>query len=110
LICPRCNDSQLVERRLDGLAIDVCSRCQGIWLDRGELEQLRNRELERFRHEDDDEDDDDDDRRRRQAPPLDRDGHGRAPYGPTPYDREYVERRPLPPKQSKWRGLFELFD
>ncbi|MFM1872594.1 MAG: hypothetical protein RL398_2016 [Planctomycetota bacterium] len=88
MICPRCNDSQLVERKLDGLAIDVCSRCSGIWLDRGELEQLRNRELERYRHDDDN--DDDDDRRYR--------------YG----DQGAPNR--TAPKRSKWRGLLELFD
>jgi Zn-finger nucleic acid-binding protein len=98
MICPRCNDAQLIERRLDGLPIDVCSRCQGIWLDRGELEQLRNRELDRFRRDDDEDGDDDDDRQRRAAPL------------PGDHDRPAAERRALPPKQSKWRGLFELFD
>jgi Zn-finger nucleic acid-binding protein len=60
MICPRCSDN-LDERVRDGVAIDVCGRCRGIWLDRGELEKLIARttaeldELERGRapHDDD---------------------------------------------------------
>lgn len=39
MICPRCG-SPLDERERDGVMIDVCTRCRGIWLDRGELEKL----------------------------------------------------------------------
>lgn len=37
--CPRC-EGPLDERVRDGVTIDVCARCRGIWLDRGELEKL----------------------------------------------------------------------
>ena len=37
--CPRCGAS-LVEMHYKGIEIDKCSRCQGIWLDGGELEQI----------------------------------------------------------------------
>ncbi len=37
--CPRC-ESALDERERDGVTIDVCTRCRGVWLDRGELEKL----------------------------------------------------------------------
>lgn len=30
----------MVERERDGVTIDVCEDCRGIWLDRGELEKL----------------------------------------------------------------------
>ena len=40
MICPRCNKPSLEERERDGITIDVCQSCRGIWLDRGELERL----------------------------------------------------------------------
>jgi Zn-finger nucleic acid-binding protein len=47
----------------DGITMDRCERCRGIWLDRGELEKLLARVPERAaqpvrRHDDDDDDDD----------------------------------------------------
>lgn len=38
--CPRCETTILDERDRDGIVVDVCSSCRGIWLDRGELEKL----------------------------------------------------------------------
>jgi ribosomal protein L37AE/L43A len=38
--CPRCG-SDLTETHLEMVKIDECSECGGIWLDKGELEQLR---------------------------------------------------------------------
>ena len=40
MICPRCNKPTLEEKDRDGITIDVCELCRGIWLDRGELERL----------------------------------------------------------------------
>jgi Zn-finger nucleic acid-binding protein len=37
--CPRCGVA-LTERRQGGVPVDVCSRCRGLWLDRGELEKI----------------------------------------------------------------------
>jgi len=37
--CPKCG-AQLVVVPYRGIEIDKCSRCQGIWLDTGELEQV----------------------------------------------------------------------
>lgn len=42
--CPRCETSVLDEREREGVTIDVCRSCRGIWLDRGELEKLIARE------------------------------------------------------------------
>ena len=53
--CPRCQDSELDERTRDGVVVDACPRCRGIWLDRGELEKLIARatsELEEHRTHD----------------------------------------------------------
>lgn len=40
MICPRCVSENLDERVREGVTIDVCAACRGIWLDRGELEKL----------------------------------------------------------------------
>lgn len=37
--CPRCGVA-LSERTRAGVVVDACSRCRGVWLDRGELEML----------------------------------------------------------------------
>ncbi len=38
--CPRCVTSTLVELDRAGILIDRCTRCRGVWLDRGELDKL----------------------------------------------------------------------
>ena len=38
--CPLCRDTQLQPRFAQGVEVDVCPRCRGLWLDRGELERL----------------------------------------------------------------------
>lgn len=40
--CPRCNLTLLMAER-QGVEIDYCSQCRGIWLDRGELEKIIER-------------------------------------------------------------------
>lgn len=40
MICPRCESGSLDERDRDGITIDMCTKCRGVWLDRGELEKL----------------------------------------------------------------------
>ncbi len=40
LSCPRCEARSLVELVRDGVTIDRCTKCRGVWLDRGELERL----------------------------------------------------------------------
>lgn len=40
--CPVCNlDLQMTDRQ--GIEIDYCPKCRGIWLDRGELDKLIER-------------------------------------------------------------------
>lgn len=41
--CPRC-DGLLKENTFEGVVIDTCEKCAGIWLDSGELEQLLKRD------------------------------------------------------------------
>ena len=37
--CPRC-DGTLKGRKVEGVSVDSCDKCGGVWLDSGELEQL----------------------------------------------------------------------
>jgi len=37
--CPKCGH-ELKEERLEGISIDRCAFCEGLWLDANELEQL----------------------------------------------------------------------
>lgn len=51
MICPRCIDGPaLVEVLKQGVTLDTCTSCGGIWLDKGELAkilgQAKNAELE----------------------------------------------------------------
>ncbi|HKP86879.1 MAG TPA: zf-TFIIB domain-containing protein [Blastocatellia bacterium] len=41
--CPKC-DGTLVEINHDGVLVDRCDKCEGVWLDKGELERLTERE------------------------------------------------------------------
>ena len=41
--CPRCENATLVEIDREGVVVDRCDRCRGLWLDRGELEKLTQR-------------------------------------------------------------------
>ena len=42
MICPRCNNN-LVMSNTQGVEIDYCPNCKGVWLDRGELEKIIER-------------------------------------------------------------------
>ena len=41
--CPVCTDIDLAMTDRQGIEIDYCPRCRGIWLDRGELDRLIER-------------------------------------------------------------------
>jgi Zn-finger nucleic acid-binding protein len=41
--CPNCSDISLVITDRQGVEIDYCPTCRGIWLDRGELDKLLDR-------------------------------------------------------------------
>ncbi|MCL6611982.1 MAG: zf-TFIIB domain-containing protein [Peptococcaceae bacterium] len=40
MLCPACGTVEMHEVAKQGVLIDVCPRCRGVWLDRGELEKL----------------------------------------------------------------------
>lgn len=38
--CPHCIDVTLLMTERQGVEIDYCPQCRGVWLDRGELDKL----------------------------------------------------------------------
>lgn len=42
--CPTCNETLLMSEK-NGIEIDYCPSCRGIWLDRGELDKIIERSL-----------------------------------------------------------------
>lgn len=71
--CPVCADVNLVMSERQGIEIDYCPQCRGVWLDRGELDKIieraavslgdekhesreyESRESHKYKHKDDDE-------------------------------------------------------
>jgi len=41
--CPTCKEISLVMTDRQGIEIDYCPECRGVWLDRGELDKLIER-------------------------------------------------------------------
>jgi uncharacterized protein len=41
--CPVCKDFKLVMSERQGIEIDYCPNCRGVWLDRGELDKIIER-------------------------------------------------------------------
>ncbi len=41
--CPVCNEVSLVMSERQGVEIDYCPECRGVWLDRGELDKILER-------------------------------------------------------------------
>ncbi|MCX7600807.1 MAG: zf-TFIIB domain-containing protein [Meiothermus sp.] len=106
LICPHC-ETGMNEIQRNGVHIDVCPKCRGVWLDGGEMEKLLGQvrqyeqeyeaELESYR-------------RQQYAPPQTR-GHTPPLHPRNPYDTdddEYYKRHGK--KKSKLGRLFDLFD
>ena len=91
--CPVCE----IEMRItdhDGVEIDYCAQCRGVWLDRGELEKI----VARTSPADDDEYDSHDD-----------DGHHgegrRTRYGDHD-ERRYHGRK----REGFWGNIMDIFD
>ena len=47
LVCPRCGGLMNLEYA-ENVEVDVCLSCKGIWLDKGEFEELKGKENKRF--------------------------------------------------------------
>jgi Zn-finger nucleic acid-binding protein len=92
--CPRCETATLEERDREGVTLDVCRGCRGLWLDRGELEKLIARaqseveQLERSAAE-----------------------YGRGPRGDRDSYRDFDDYRRRHPRKKSWmESLGDIFD
>lgn len=90
--CPLCLDASLEPKFVGATEVDICPRCRGIWLDRGELDRLVG-----------------------DAPPRDDHRASRDDrYGSTRDDRDddrYDDRDRRPRgKKSKAKRLADLFE
>lgn len=43
MYCPTCTTTPLILAQRQGVEIDFCPHCRGVWMDRGELEKLLDR-------------------------------------------------------------------
>lgn len=43
--CPNCENVKLTMSERQGIEIDYCPQCRGVWLDRGELDKIIDRSL-----------------------------------------------------------------
>lgn len=95
--CPVCDDVRMREVEKDGVMIDICPSCKGVWLDRGELEKL----LVEVRDE-------------RQA--YNDYYYAREQRSPSPehdprYDKRYYDNKQYPPhyKRKKKKTVLDIF-
>jgi len=44
MLCPNC-DLELTMSERQGVEIDYCPKCRGVWLDRGELDKIIDRSI-----------------------------------------------------------------
>lgn len=94
--CPVCANTQLVMSERQGIEIDYCPQCRGVWLDRGELDKIIERSSAAT------------------PPPAQPAGQSAAP--PRPEQRyEHPERKPYYKDDYHYRKkkkgfLGELFD
>ena len=44
--CPICKTVNLVMSERQGIEIDYCPQCRGVWLDRGELDKMIEKSIE----------------------------------------------------------------
>jgi len=69
--CPKCNQALVMSER-QGVEIDYCPECRGVWLDRGELDKILERSTGSASHRAEYRGDDDDfgtgDKARESAP------------------------------------------
>lgn len=50
MLCPICKEP-LAPARRQGVQIDYCRKCRGVWLDRGELDKIIAHSIQHFREE-----------------------------------------------------------
>lgn len=86
--CPKCSIEMDEVRKLD-VIIDACSKCGGIWLDRGELDKIRQAESARQVDE----------------------GRGDAGFhGDEKHTRPEAHGKREKPRKSKFGNFMEIFE
>ena len=88
--CPACNETLVMSER-QGIEIDYCPKCRGVWLDRGELDKIIERNAAQ---------------QPPAAPPQAAPGYGHAP-APGEYGYGHYPHKPYKRRKS---FLEELFD
>lgn len=91
--CPVCNEVRMREVVKNGVHIDICPDCKGVWLDRGELEKLTN-EVHELRKERDE---------WYEAPPQ-------GPYPQSHGHHESDNDHHYPKHKKKKHTVFDVFD
>lgn len=93
MLCPNC-DTQLKMSERQGVEIDYCPQCRGVWLDRGELDKIIERSASQI-----------------QAP-LHRDHDHKQKRYPKHFDNDYKQKNDYKYKKRKKRESFleDLFD
>ncbi len=99
--CPVCKDVTLLMSEKRGVEIDYCPECRGIWLDRGELEKLiekeeaYNKEHYEYKHENKKYDDKYEERKH---------------YHDDDYDDKYYKDSKYPRRRKRESFMGEIFD
>lgn len=88
--CPTCKEPNLVISERQGIEIDYCPECRGVWLDRGELDKILERSQEAAAPA--------------KAAPVSH--HQQQPYQQAPYQQGPYQQ----PYKRKKSFLEELFD
>ncbi len=94
--CPVCTDIDLVMTDRQGVEIDYCPKCRGVWLDRGELDKLMDRAAASAPEPG-------------RAPAPAAPQHAAPPYGHRDFqDSDAYKRGGYPQRKKSW--LNEIFD
>ena len=96
--CPNCNETLVMADR-QGIEIDYCPKCRGVWLDRGELDKIIERSAAYNSGTETDRYDGD----KKYYPPQS--GHPKDPYR-DPYKDPYYKHK----KKKGFLGDFFDFD
>ncbi|MCO4863267.1 zf-TFIIB domain-containing protein [Cupriavidus sp. WGlv3] len=103
--CPVCPQTQLVMSERQGIEIDYCPKCRGVWLDRGELDKILERSVAAAPAQ----------QAPLQPPPQQQAPVHNAPpqqgyqrgYGDRDRDRNYEREQKHYRKKSIWHELFD---
>lgn len=92
--CPVCPSSDLLMTERQGIEIDYCPQCRGVWLDRGELDKIIERSMREPA---------------RVAPAPAAQPHYQTPqqFGHGHHDKHHDSHHGYREKHSFWKELFD---